>query len=85
MQTPEMIPVEEAAARYGCDKLTMMAWLREVDKNGRPTCPFGHAVVCQKRFRYLIPRARFEKYMAGEDMGSTQWTEEKNQQIEERK
>lgn len=70
MESPDMLPVEDAAARLGCDKLTVMVWLKEKDNSGRPTCPFGHAVECQKRFRYLIPKARFEKYIAGEDLSN---------------
>lgn len=68
MPTVETMSVDEAASRLGCDKLTVMSWLREVDNNGQPTCPFGHAIECQKRFRYLISRARFERYMNGDDL-----------------
>lgn len=44
---------------------TLMAWLQRGD------CPFGTYVKKLGRHRghYLIVRARFEKYMAGEDMG----------------
>jgi len=63
-----LIDVKEAAKIIGTDYTTLQAWLKEKDKEGHPTCPFGYAIPCKKTYRYIILRTRFEKYISGGDM-----------------
>lgn len=63
------ISVEDAARRMGVTPM----WLRMALRLGR--VPFGTAVQMPGgRWSYYINRARFERYMAGEDMQSKRGT-----------
>jgi len=57
------VSVEAAAARMDKTPMFLRMWLRS------GTCPFGTAIQMPGgRFSYYINAARFERYMAGEDM-----------------
>lgn len=56
------VSVSEAAAQMGVTPQFLRMGLRA----GR--FPFGTAVKMDKRWSYYINAARFERYMAGEDM-----------------
>ena len=58
----ETMSVHEASKRLGVDYTTVQNALRQ------NLYPFGTAVKGEKRWRYIIVRARFEKYMAAGDM-----------------
>lgn len=58
------VSVAEAAARMGVTPMFLRMWLR----SGK--CPFGHAIQMPGgRWSYYINPRRFERYMAGMDMG----------------
>lgn len=59
----DRIPVEEAARRMGMTPQTLRMGMRA----GR--FPFGEAWQMRRRWVYYINRSRFERYMAGADMG----------------
>jgi hypothetical protein len=56
-----LIKAEEVAKIMGLDVPTIRDWTKD------PACPFGHAIKF-KSWRYIIVRARFEAYMAAQDM-----------------
>jgi|GEM_PF-5301838 len=57
-----LIDVKAAAKIMGVDFQTLQMALKA------RLYPFGEAVPCKKRYRYIIVRARFEAYMAARDM-----------------
>lgn len=57
------ITVEQAAKQMGVTPMFLRLSLRAGE------FPFGHAVKFEKNWSYYINATRFEKYMAGEDMG----------------
>lgn len=63
MDNPQM-PFTEVAKALHIKNDTLMAWIQRGD------CPFGTYVKKEGKTRghYIIIRARFEKYMSGEDM-----------------
>lgn len=67
------ITVEEAAEKMGITPMFLRLGMR----SGK--FPFGAAVKFDKQWRYYINRARFEKWMSGEDLAqrSPQPTEKK--------
>lgn len=67
-----IISVAVAAKRIGMKIVTLEAWIKQGN------CPFGVYIKREGRTHgsFTIFRARFEKYMAGEDMGEARRTEE---------
>lgn len=66
----ETMTLVEAAARLGRRKDELAARMRYCAVNGM-TFPLGFAVPPPSKsgqWAYIIPRARFERYMRGEDM-----------------
>lgn len=62
-----IIPVAVAAKQIGIKVDTLEAWIKQGD------CPFGIYIKKEGRTHgsFTIFRARFEKYMAGNDIGPT--------------
>ena len=58
----QLIDVKVAAKIMGVDFQTLQMALKA------RLYPFGEAVPCKKRYRYIIIRQRFETYMAAQDM-----------------
>jgi apolipoprotein N-acyltransferase len=57
-----LINIKEASAQMGIDFQTLQMALK------KRLYPFGEAIPCKNRYRYVIVRARFEAYMAAQDM-----------------
>lgn len=67
----ETVPLTEAAARMGRNTTDLAARMRYCALNGL-IFPLGFAVppaAESGQWIYVIPRRRFERYMAGEDLG----------------
>jgi hypothetical protein len=62
--TPDRMPITEAAQRMGVTPQLLRLSLR------RGLLPFGYALLVNKRWAYVIIRARFEAYMQGRDMAA---------------
>ena len=65
----ETVPLREAASRLGRNAADLAARMRYCAMNGL-TFPLGFAMPpCSEdgQWTYIIPRQRFERYMAGED------------------
>lgn len=68
--TKETVPLREAAARLGRNEAEMAARLRYCAMHGL-VWPLGFALPpsCEGgQWAYIIPRRRFEAYMAGDDL-----------------
>jgi len=62
MMNKPLINVKDAAAQMGIAFQTLQMALKA------KMYPFGEAIPCKGRYRYVIIRSRFEKYMSGGDM-----------------
>lgn len=64
------VPLPEAAKILHIRLDTLMAWIQEVDKNGRPVCPFGKYIKREGNHRghYIILRERLNAYISGADL-----------------
>jgi apolipoprotein N-acyltransferase len=57
-----LINVKDAAEQMGIDFQTLQMALKE------RLYPFGEAIPCKNRYRYVIIRTRFEAYMSAQDL-----------------
>ena len=57
-----LINVKDAAAQMKIDFQTLQMALKA------KLYPFGEAIPCRNRYRYVIIRTRFEAYMSAQDM-----------------
>ena len=67
--TKDVVPLREAATRLGRNQADLAARMRYCALNGL-VFPLGFAMPpCSEdgQWTYIIPRQRFERYMAGED------------------
>lgn len=65
----EVVPLTEAATRLGRNRTDLAARMRYCALHGL-ICPVGFALppaTEDGQWIYVIPRERFERYMAGED------------------
>lgn len=75
--TKETMTVEEAAKRLGRGRDELTARLRYYAKHGI-ICPLGFAMPPDRddgQWAYIIPRRRFERYMAGDDLSRPEGAE----------
>lgn len=75
--TKEVVPVVEVARRIGRREGELTARLRYCAMHGI-SCPLGFAMPPSKdggQWAYIIPRRRFERYMAGDDLSRPEGAE----------
>lgn len=73
----EVVPIGEAAKRIGRGTDELSARLRYCTMHGI-SCPPGFAMPPSRdggQWAYIIPRRRFERYMAGDDLSRPEGAE----------
>ena len=73
----EVVPIGEAAKRIGRGTDELSARLRYCTMHGI-SCPLGFAMPPSRdggQWAYIIPRRRFERYMAGDDLSRPEGAE----------
>lgn len=73
----EVVPIGEAAKRIGRGTDELSARLRYCTIHGI-SCPLGFAMPPPRdggQWAYIIPRRRFERYMAGDDLSRPEGAE----------
>ena len=72
-----VVPIGEAAKRIGRGTDELSARLRYCTMHGI-SCPLGFAMPPSRdggQWAYIIPRRRFERYMAGDDLSRPEGAE----------
>ena len=64
----ESVNVKEVSTRLGISWQIIERNMRHDAEHGTRRVPFGIALEGENRWRYVIPRERFEAYMSGRDM-----------------